>query len=147
MENQKGVLFDDIFEVVEVDPDKKKFDKVSRFYCRSYLYEMSLIIDINVDVYPVSVGEKLSLMMASTLHDDGTPSSGNYDPGLYSVQTRMDTFDYVCYGKIFKLRDTNDMKVEVFASFGGLIVKLEGDPRKLTNLEMDANVYLLVRKV
>lgn len=27
MENQKGVLFDDIFEVVDVDPDGKKFDK------------------------------------------------------------------------------------------------------------------------
>lgn len=59
----------------------------------------------------------------------------------------MESYDYVCYGKIFKLRDTHDLKVEVFASFGGLIVKLEGDPRRLTNLEMDANVYLLVRKV
>lgn len=59
----------------------------------------------------------------------------------------MEGYDYVCYGKIFKLRDTNDFKVEVFASFGGLIVKLEGDSRKLANLEMDANVYLLVRKV
>ena len=28
---------------------------VSRFKCRSDLYEMDLLIDINVDVYPVEV--------------------------------------------------------------------------------------------
>lgn len=28
---------------------------VSRYFCRSYLYEISLMIDINVDLYPVAV--------------------------------------------------------------------------------------------
>lgn len=35
MENQKGVLFDDIFEVVDVDPDGKKFDKGKAVQCTS----------------------------------------------------------------------------------------------------------------
>ena len=32
---------------------------VSRFRCRSDLYEMDLLIDINVDVYPMEVGLQL----------------------------------------------------------------------------------------
>ncbi|SPQ96984.1 unnamed protein product (mitochondrion) [Plasmodiophora brassicae] len=35
-------LFEDVFEVLEVDPDGKKFDKVSRLYCRSENYDMEL---------------------------------------------------------------------------------------------------------
>lgn len=78
------LLFEDIFEVLDKDPDGKHFDKglasssrprsvvtgkilehafvapvtplrcaVSRFKCRSDLYEMDLLIDINVDIYPM----------------------------------------------------------------------------------------------
>lgn len=52
---------------------------VSRIKCRSDLYEMDMILDVNVDVYPVDVGQKLSIMLASTLNLDGTPSPTTFD--------------------------------------------------------------------
>lgn len=34
----------------------------------------------------------------------------------------------------------------VFASFGGLLVLLQGDPRYLPGIELDARIYLLIKK-
>lgn len=62
----------------------------------------------------------------------------------------MDKFDYVMYGKVFKYKDntsTGQVRVEVYISFGGLLMQLIGDPKKLEDLEVDNPVYLLMRKV
>ncbi len=37
--------------------------------------------------------------------------------------------------------------MEVFVSFGGLLMKLAGDPAKLEPIEVDNNVYLLLKKL
>ena len=49
------VAYEDLFEVIDRDADGKKFDKVSRFKCRSQ-FEAELQIDINVDIYKLEVG-------------------------------------------------------------------------------------------
>ena len=62
----------------------------------------------------------------------------------------MDKYDYVMYGKIFKYKDNTSAghaRVEVFISYGGLLMQLIGDPKKLEELEVDSPVYLLMRKV
>jgi DNA-directed RNA polymerase I, II, and III subunit RPABC3 len=62
----------------------------------------------------------------------------------------MDRFDYVMYGKVFKYKDTSaggQLRVEVYVSFGGLLMQLTGDPKKLKVIELDKHVYLLMRKV
>ena len=67
-----------------------------------------------------------------------------------SRKTLMDAYEYVMYGKIFKYKDSSragQIKVEVFISFGGLLMQLIGDPKKLETLEVDNNVYLCMRKV
>ena len=72
-------IFDDIFEVIDKDPDGKKFDKVSRFRCRSQ-FEAELSIDVNVDIYKLDVGTKFTLALAPTLSLDGTPEDAEtYD--------------------------------------------------------------------
>lgn len=65
-------------------------------------------------------------------------------------KTLMDAYEYVMYGKIFKYKDSSrggQIRVEVYISFGGLLMQLTGDPKKLEALEVDDNVYLLMRKV
>jgi DNA-directed RNA polymerase I, II, and III subunit RPABC3 len=62
----------------------------------------------------------------------------------------MDRFDYVMYGKVFKYKDNTSLghaRVEVYISYGGLLMQLIGDPKKLEALEVDSAVYLLMRKV
>jgi DNA-directed RNA polymerase I, II, and III subunit RPABC3 len=39
------------------------------------------------------------------------------------------------------------VRVQVYISFGGLLMKLTGDLQKLQELDVDANIYLLIRKV
>lgn len=67
----------------------------------------------------------------------------------------LDEYPYAMHGKIFKFQDHgtkgdqargSEQRVEVFISFGGLLMQLIGDPRKLENLEVDKNVYLFLRK-
>lgn len=55
-----------------------------------------------------------------------------------------------CFPQVYKYKDAfagGQIKVEVYISFGGLLMLLVGDPKKLQDLEVDSSVYLLVRKV
>ncbi|KHN49045.1 DNA-directed RNA polymerases I, II, and III subunit rpabc3 [Glycine soja] len=56
------LLFNDIFKVEKVDPDGKKYDKVSRIVARSEKCDMYLLLDVNTEIYPM--GEKERFLMA-----------------------------------------------------------------------------------
>lgn len=143
------ILFEDVFEVLEKDPGGKKFDGVSRFICHSDLYEMDLHVDINTDLFPLEVGTKFNLVLAWTLSLDNEPSAKTYNadfPTISGKRTLMDNFDYVMHGKVFKYKD-NNMKVEVYISYGGLLMMLSGDPTKLESIEVDENVFLLLKRL
>ena len=56
--------------------------------------------------------------------------SSGYDPRPRS--TLADRYDYVMHGKIYKVDDERD-KLNVYASYGGLLMLLRGDK---TNLEV-----------
>lgn len=58
----------------------------------------------------------------------------------------MDKFSYAMYGSVFKiLKDANKM-ISVFASFGGLILKLSGKSEELDKFGEDQRIYLLMKK-
>lgn len=70
-------LLDKSFVVIERDPDGKKFDKgalrlkqspstaisvaVSRYICRSFNAPLEMLLDVNVDVYPLKVNSVYNL--------------------------------------------------------------------------------------
>ncbi|KAL6785442.1 RPB8 [Auxenochlorella protothecoides x Auxenochlorella symbiontica] len=151
MAAKKVQVLNDIFEVLEIDPDGKKFDKVSRIRARSDLFEMDMLLDVNVDIYPVDLGDKLALCLATTLNTDGTPSGASYDSVRPTARrTLADDFEYVMHGKIFKFKDSSSggqVRAEVFVSFGGLLMQLIGDPKRLADLDVDEDIFLLLKKV
>jgi hypothetical protein len=52
--------------------------------------------------------------------------------------------------QVFKYGDTTAggaTKLEIYFSFGGLLMKLVGDPSKLKVMEVDSTVYLLIRRL
>jgi hypothetical protein len=53
---------------------------VSRIKARSDLFEMDLVLDVNVDVYPLEVGDKFSLCLASSLYADKKPHAAKWEP-------------------------------------------------------------------
>ncbi|KAH7668912.1 RNA polymerase Rpb8 protein [Dioscorea alata] len=143
------LLFEDIFTLTRIDPDGKKFDKVSRIEAHSEQFDMLMQLDVNTEVYPMSVGDKFTMVLAPTLSLDGTPDSGFYVPG--GRKSLADKFEYVMHGKLYKISEESssgpDVKVEIYASFGGLLMMLKGDPSNAANFELDQRLFLLMRKV
>lgn len=128
------------------------FVLVSRYQCVSDLQDLSLLVDINSDLYPLSEKEKVVLALSYTLNRDGKPDEGHYGKEtMNATGTLMDDYDYVMYGKIFRVKDAVGNKgqalAEVLVSFGGLILQLFGEPKQLQRLDLDKRVYLLIRKV
>lgn len=51
-------------------------------------------------------------------------------------------------GKLYKWKqDQPKAPVELYVSFGGLLMRLKGDARHLSKLSLDSRVYLLMRKI
>ena len=146
--SESALLFEDIFSITGLDPDGKKFDKVSRIVAHSEQFDMDVLLDVNIDIYPLSKKEKFTLALASTLSLDGAPDDGTFDQSRR--KSLADKYEYVMYGKVYKYSDTESSgspKVEVYVSFGGLLMCLKGDPNNLSSLQLDQRVYLLMRKV
>ncbi|KAK6914513.1 RNA polymerase, Rpb8 [Dillenia turbinata] len=144
------ILFEDIFTVDQLDPDGKKFDKVSRIVSnKSEQFDMYMQLDVNTEIYPLRVGDKFTMVLAPTLNLDGTPDTGYYTQG--GRKSLADKFEYVMHGKLYKISeeapDKGPVKVDIYVSFGGLLMMLRGDPSNATNFELDQRLFLLMRKV
>ena len=119
--------YEDMFEVIDRDPDGKKFDRVSRYKCRSE-FDAELTLDVNVDVYPLTVGQRFSLALAPTLSLDGTPEDDAFDQS--GKPSLADGYEYVMYGKCYKKVDENAgglTRASAYISFGGLLMNLKAE--------------------
>ena len=57
-------------------------------------------------------------------------------------------YEYAMHGKLYKWKqDQPKAPVEVYISFGGLLMRLRGDARHLVKLSLDSRLYLLIRKI
>ncbi|KAK9451399.1 uncharacterized protein V1518DRAFT_408455 [Limtongia smithiae] len=141
-------LFDDLFTVATLDD--KRYDRVSRITASSNTSrDIHLTLDLNTELFPVSVGEILSLAIAKSLALDGdvaasTLSSGWREPKP-GERGLADDYDYVMYGTVYKFEEGKSDNIAVYISFGGLLLCLEGGYKKLAALKQE-NVYLLVRR-
>eukprot|EP00270_Netrium_digitus_P001538 TRINITY_DN1170_c0_g1_i6.p2 TRINITY_DN1170_c0_g1~~TRINITY_DN1170_c0_g1_i6.p2 ORF type:complete len:148 (+),score=32.35 TRINITY_DN1170_c0_g1_i6:117-560(+) len=143
-----SILFEDIFTITDMDKGGKKFDKVSRIEARSEQYDMEVTLDVNTEIYPLHIQDKLTLALARTLSLDGTPDEPTFDQS--GRRSLMDKFEYVMYGKLYKYSDDESSKgarVEIFVSFGGLQMRLSGEGSHLTDFNLDQHLYILLRKL
>ncbi|KAI8886562.1 RNA polymerase [Backusella circina FSU 941] len=150
-----SILFQDIFDIKDIDPQGKHFDRVSRLVGRSENYEMDLTLDFNSEIYPLKLGEKFSLVLASSLSLDGVGAGGvekreSWRERAPGERDLSDEYEYVMFGKVYRYEDANKgssgQQVSVYVSYGGLLMCLEGDYRHLQNLTVGENIYLLMRK-
>lgn len=146
-----GVLFEDIFDVKDIDPEGKKFDRVSRLHCESESFKMDLILDVNTQIYPVDLADKFRMVIATTLREDGVQDDGEFDP-TDTGPSRADSFEYVMYGKVYRIEGDDGSaepgsRLAAYVSFGGLLMRLQGDANNLHGFENDAHVYLFIKKL
>ncbi|MCJ1472348.1 DNA-directed RNA polymerases I, II, and III subunit RPABC3 [Lambiella insularis] len=137
-------LFEETFSITALNA--QKYDRVSRISGNSTSNENFFTLDVNTEVYPCAVGDRIHLVLASTLALDGTKDDGKgwRDMGRGEASI-ADMYDYVCHGKIYRFEEGEGDMIKVFISFGGLLLYLEGPYKKLTPLRIDY-VYLLLKK-
>ncbi|RVW88511.1 DNA-directed RNA polymerases II and V subunit 8A [Vitis vinifera] len=102
---------------------------VSRIEASSEQYDMFMQLDVNIEAYPIQAGEKFRMVLAPTLHLDGADVTDYFTQG--ERKSLADKFDYVMYGIIYKVSNEGsgpDVKGVIYASFGGLLMILKGDP-------------------
>ncbi|GAA6070977.1 DNA-directed RNA polymerases I, II, and III subunit RPABC3, partial [Tachysurus ichikawai] len=63
-----------------------------------------------------------------------------------------DQFDYVMYGKAYKIEGDETSteaatRLSAYVSYGGLLMRLQGDANNLHGFEVDSRVYLLMKKL
>ena len=143
------VIYDDIFYVKNVDPDGKKFDRVSRLECDSESFSMAMTLDVNSQIYPLNLNDKFRMMIATTLRDDGLQDTAEFEP--HANYYRLKQFEYIMYGKVYRIEPDEQAgdsgKLSVYVSYGGLLQRLKGDAYNLHGFQLDSNVYLLIKKV
>ncbi|XP_040062873.1 DNA-directed RNA polymerases I, II, and III subunit RPABC3 isoform X2 [Ixodes scapularis] len=97
-----------------------------------------------------AICDKFRLVIATTLREDGYPDDGEYNPAD-TGPSRSDSFEYVMYGKIYRIEGDDisgeTTRLAAYVSFGGLLMRLQGDPNNLHGFEVDNHVYLLMKKL
>jgi DNA-directed RNA polymerase I, II, and III subunit RPABC3 len=105
---QDSQLYADTF-TLPTDPSvaliRGKYDRVERFKAVSQDNSTTLSLDINTDLFKLSPGESVEVLLASTLNLDGTkdaPEKGWRETG---EATLADMWDYVCFGKVYRFEE------------------------------------------
>ncbi|KAL8275463.1 hypothetical protein Esti_000675 [Eimeria stiedai] len=154
-------LFEDRFTIRNVD--NSKFERVSRIRAKSSGLDADLILDVHNQLLPVAEKQGLHIGLTNSLVSD-RKSDGATDA------QQLSGYDYVMYGKVFKLEETSSERrksssitrglscrypqsilsvfgrVTLYLSFGGLLMSLAADKHVVGDLELDMRVYLLVKR-
>ena len=100
-----STLYEEAFEITTVLD--QTYDRVARIIGTSSNADTSLTLDINSELYPLQTGEHIQMLIATTLNLDGTKDERGWreKPG---EETLASSFDYVCYGKVYRHHDPGD---------------------------------------
>uniref|UniRef100_A0A7S2YA89 DNA-directed RNA polymerases I, II, and III subunit RPABC3 n=1 Tax=Entomoneis paludosa TaxID=265537 RepID=A0A7S2YA89_9STRA len=147
--SSKVTLFEDIFEITALNPDGFKFDRVNRLQATGTTFECDLLLDINSEIYHLMENDRFTLVLASTLHLDGSPADHlSYVTTAHtgSEPTLADNYEYVMHGRVFDIKYQKDGTVVLAFSYGGLLMRLTGDKKHLNAIRPDQRLYLLLKK-
>lgn len=88
-----------------------------------------------------------SLCIAKQITSEVVDEKAHWHPS--QLQNSLATnYEYVMHGKVYRYEeDSAHHKASVFVSFGGLLMKLVGDPQSLADIPRGRNVYLLIREI
>ncbi len=101
----ENILFENSFKITELN--NAKYDRVSRIKAFSEGgNEVLLTLDVNTELYPLNVDERMTVALALSLNLDGSKDDGK---GWREIgrgeQTLADEYDYVCHGKIYRFEE------------------------------------------
>ena len=109
------IVFDDYCKVSDVD--NTKYERVGRLTSHGS-EDTNITLDINTELYPVAVNDNLHIQLAQSLSPE-----------------MRDAAEYIMYGKIYRFDEGKGDKTNVFISFGGLLMRIEGSYRRLSRMQ------------
>ena len=88
----------------------------------------------------------MNVFFLQTLREDGYPTDGpNFNPLDNSAPSRADPFEYVMYGKVYRIEGDdgeNAGRLSAYVSYGGLLMKLQVGYVSYGGLLMKLQVWL-----
>lgn len=117
-----------VISVTAVDPNGKKFDRVSRLVGKSTDNEISLELDYNSDILNIKTGDEVSLYLSFS--EAGVPQFADYSYGMN--------------GKLFKIEESGG-KSTFFVSFGGLLLKIDCSASVFSKVKTGTNCKLYLK--
>jgi DNA-directed RNA polymerases I, II, and III subunit RPABC3 len=145
MDEQAGQLFTDVFQVEQVDPDGKKFDRVSRIVCRGDTFGMVMTVDVHSEFFRCKSGDRVKMTLTSTINTNGEPGPDTYEPP--TGPTLLDDYDYGMHGQVFHFENKEENNIAVYVSYGGLLMRLEGNRRHVNpDIKENMKLYCLMKK-
>ena len=140
-------MFQDEFRITSLNPDGKKFEKVDRIMASGIHYDGQLLMDVNSELLECAVDDRLSVCLLWLLSQKSQVSLAKANGKNHDeLEASFDKYQYVMYGTVYKYKHTKDDKVEVHLSHGGLLARVNGDEQHLHQLEVDSEIYTMVKK-
>ncbi|KAF3936338.1 hypothetical protein ABW19_dt0209968 [Dactylella cylindrospora] len=115
-----SLLLHENFSISSINSEK--YDRVSRITGSNP--DLKFHLDINHDIYPMSPGENIEMLLATTLNLDGSSDLEKAKGGWRDIDeggTLADSYDYVCYGKIYRFEEMGVDSMYGFSSFRSLL--------------------------
>ena len=139
----ESTLYEETFNINSTIADK--YDRVTRVLGATHDASTALTLDVNHELYPLTSGETVTMVLATTLNLDGTKDERGWREKK-GESTLADMYDYVCYGKVYRFEEGEEgNSIKCYVSFGGLLMCLDGPHKKLSPLRID-HVYMLLKK-
>jgi len=123
-----SLLLEDEFRVEQLNPDGKKFEKVDRLIARGVHSEIEMLMDVHGELFEVAKDDKLSVTLTKDEPKD------------------LSKWHYAMHGTVYSYKHVQDKDVEVHLSHGGLLARLRGGDAHLGKLDVDVDLYTLVKK-
>lgn len=97
-------LYEETFTITGLNA--QKYDRVSRLTATSADSSTIMSLDVNTELYPISVNDPMQLMLASTLNLDGSKDDRAWRQVSGGTEaTLADMWDYVCFGKVYRFEE------------------------------------------
>ncbi len=103
-------LFSDTFTIFDINA--QKYDRVARLSAHTEGGDTTLTLDINSELFPCNNGDRLQILLTSTLSLDGSKDDGKgwRDVGRGEASV-ADDYDYVCHGKVYRFEEGDEEKM------------------------------------
>ena len=138
-------LYADSFQVI--GKTDGQFDNISRIELQSE--NSKIVIDINTYIYPIKENGRYSIVFKNELSTEPMDKAAHWHPSYLKNSDNVTGFEYIMCGKVYHYEEKAEAhRATIYISFGGLLMRLEGELRILSQIhKAPNNVYFLMREV